>query len=60
MAATATKSTRKKGAKAVARAYFDALAGRDLEAAMALWRSGSIDHLHGLAELRAPDDIRRR
>jgi steroid delta-isomerase-like uncharacterized protein len=63
MAETTTKpkaaTGRKKGAKALARAYFEALAAHDLDAATALWRPGSKDHLHGLAELRAPDDVRR-
>ncbi|HEX6603163.1 MAG TPA: ester cyclase [Solirubrobacterales bacterium] len=39
-------------------AYFDALRRRDLEAAAACWRPGGIDNLHGMAELRAPDDIK--
>jgi predicted ester cyclase len=39
-------------------AYFDALRGRDLDAAVACWRPGGVDHLYGMAELRAPEDIR--
>jgi predicted ester cyclase len=39
-------------------AYFDALRRRDLEAATACWRPGGVDNLHGMAELRAPEDIR--
>ena len=40
-------------------AYFDALRRRDLDAATACWRPGAVDSLHGMAELRAPDDIRK-
>ena len=62
MAEAATKAKaargRKKGAKTIAREYFDALASRDLDAATALWRPGGRDHLHGLAELDAPRGIR--
>ncbi|MDX6623586.1 MAG: hypothetical protein QOE75_1518 [Solirubrobacterales bacterium] len=45
-------------AEAVARAYFDALANRDLEAMAACWEPGSADVLHGLAELTVPDGLR--
>ena len=58
MAGTAKKGTRRKGAKTIARAYFEALAKRDLDAAQALWRPGGIDRLHGLAELRVPGEHR--
>ncbi len=42
----------------VVKAYFAALGARDLDAATALWKPGSVDHLHGLAELKAPGDIK--
>jgi steroid delta-isomerase-like uncharacterized protein len=42
----------------VARAYFDAIAARDLDAMTALWEPGSVDVLHGMADLTAPDGIR--
>lgn len=41
-----------------ARAYFDALAARDPEGMAACWEPGSIDRLVGVAELKAPDDVR--
>ncbi|MEX2105357.1 MAG: nuclear transport factor 2 family protein [Solirubrobacterales bacterium] len=42
----------------VARAYFDAVATRDLEAMAACWEPGGLDILHGTAELRVPEDLR--
>jgi predicted ester cyclase len=42
----------------VARAYFDAVAKRDVEAMAACWEPGSLDVLHGVAELRVPEDLR--
>lgn len=60
MAETATKpkTTRRKGAKTIARAYLEALGRRDLDTAVSFWRPGAIDRLHGLAEMRAPGEIR--
>jgi predicted ester cyclase len=43
----------------VTRAYFEALAEQDLEAAVALWKPGGKDHLHGLAEFEAPTGVRQ-
>jgi predicted ester cyclase len=43
----------------VARAYFTAIANRDLDAATALWKPGGKDRLHGLAELTAPEGIKQ-
>lgn len=45
-------------AEAVARAYFDAVAKRDVEAMAACWEPGSLDVLHGLVELTVPEDLR--
>jgi steroid delta-isomerase-like uncharacterized protein len=60
MAETATqgKRTRKKGAKTLAREYFEALARQDLDAAVAVWRDGSPDRFHGIFDAVAPDGIR--
>jgi predicted ester cyclase len=41
------------------REYFAGLAEQDLDRALAVWKPGAIDTLHGMAELRAPDDIRQ-
>ena len=46
------------GAEAVARAYFEAVAARDLDAMAACWEPGSPDVLHGVAELTVPADLR--
>ena len=56
--ATATKATRKKGAKTVVREYFDALADQDLDRAVKSWKPGSPDRIHGIADMSAPDGIR--
>jgi predicted ester cyclase len=45
-------------AAAVGRAYFDAVAARDVEAMAACWQPGGIDELHGLASLRAPEGVK--
>jgi predicted ester cyclase len=45
-------------ARDVVTEYFDALRERDLDRAVATWKPGSIDRLHGLADLVAPDGIR--
>lgn len=41
----------------VARAYFQAVADRDAEAMATHWEPGGIDELHGLASLRAPEQV---
>lgn len=45
-------------ASEVVRRYFDAVARRDLDAAMACWAPGGIDHLAPVGELRVPDELR--
>jgi steroid delta-isomerase-like uncharacterized protein len=42
----------------VARTYIEAIGRRDLEAAVAMWRPGSVDHFEGIADLVAPDQVR--
>jgi steroid delta-isomerase-like uncharacterized protein len=44
-------------AEAVARAYFDAVAAQDVEAMAACWEPGSMDVLHGVEELRVPEEL---
>jgi steroid delta-isomerase-like uncharacterized protein len=46
------------GTAAIGRAYFDAVAARDVEAMAACWEPGGIDELHGLATLRAPEGVK--
>jgi steroid delta-isomerase-like uncharacterized protein len=38
--------------------YFTAIGRQDLDAAVACWKEGGIDHLAPVGELRAPDGIR--
>jgi steroid delta-isomerase-like uncharacterized protein len=45
-------------AAAVGRAYFEAVGARDVEAMTALWEPGAMDEIHGLASMRAPEEIR--
>ena len=40
------------------RAYFEAIDAHDMDRAVALWRPGAIDDLHGIAELKAPEEIK--
>jgi steroid delta-isomerase-like uncharacterized protein len=42
----------------VVKRYFDALAARDLDAALALWAPGGVERVVGQRELTAPDDVR--
>jgi steroid delta-isomerase-like uncharacterized protein len=42
----------------VARAYFEAVGGRDLDAMEALFEVGAIDEIHGVAELTVPGTFR--
>jgi predicted ester cyclase len=45
-------------AETVARAYFDAVAKRDVEAMAACWETGTRDVIHGVADMRVPEDLR--
>lgn len=45
-------------AGAVAREYIEAIGRRDLEGAIGMWRTGSLDHFHGTADLVAPHEVR--
>ena len=52
---TETKTEKpKKTTAQIAKAYFGAIAERDLDAAVALWKPGSRDHIHGIADMRSP------
>lgn len=44
--------------ESVARAYFDAVAKRDIEAMVAPWEPGAPDVIHGVVEMRVPEDLR--
>ena len=43
---------------AIARAYFEAIAARDLEAMVGFWEPGGTGEIHGLVELTAPHSFR--
>ena len=45
-------------AASIGRAYFEAVGARDLDAMTALWETGAMDEIHGLASIRAPEGIR--
>ena len=42
----------------VARRYFEAVAARDLDAALAMWAPGGVERVVGQRELTAPDGVR--
>lgn len=45
-------------AAAIGRAYFEAVAARDLEAMTSFWEPGAMDEIHGVVSMRAPEGIR--
>ena len=47
-----------KTAGKLAKAYFGAIADRDLDLAVSLWKPGGRDLIHGIADLKAPNDIK--
>jgi glyoxylase-like metal-dependent hydrolase (beta-lactamase superfamily II)/predicted ester cyclase len=44
--------------EAVARRYFDAIAARDVDAAVALWAEGGREHVRGQVDVVAPEGVR--
>lgn len=42
----------------IARGYFEAVAQRDVNAMASFWEPGALDVIHGVAEMRVPDDLR--
>jgi hydroxyacylglutathione hydrolase len=46
------------GTEAVARRYFEAIAARDVEAAVALWADGGREHVRGQVDVLAPEGVR--
>jgi predicted ester cyclase len=51
--------TKPKTTAQVGKAYFSAIGAKDMDAAVALWRPGARDILHGIAELEAPAGIKQ-
>lgn len=59
MTATGSSAAAKpKTTAQIGRAYFSAIGAKDLDFAVSLWKPGASDHLHGIAELTAPDGIK--
>jgi glyoxylase-like metal-dependent hydrolase (beta-lactamase superfamily II)/predicted ester cyclase len=57
--AAAPKQRRSKAQnEKVARAYFDAIAAHDLDAAVALWAPGAREYVRGQVDTTAPDGVR--
>jgi glyoxylase-like metal-dependent hydrolase (beta-lactamase superfamily II)/predicted ester cyclase len=52
------KAAKTPGPAKVARAYFDAIAARDLDRMLECWAPGGIDHIQTVGELPAPEGIR--
>src|SRR3954467_8005814 len=46
------------GTAGVTRRYFDAVAVRDLDAAVACWAPGGREHVRGMIDAPAPDGVR--
>jgi glyoxylase-like metal-dependent hydrolase (beta-lactamase superfamily II)/predicted ester cyclase len=57
-ATTREKATKTPGPAKVARAYFDALAGRDIDRMLECWAPGGVDNIKTIGELPAPEGIR--
>ena len=55
---TDTNKEKPKTTAQIAKAYFGAIAERDLDAAVALWKPGSRDHIHGIADMRSAAEIK--
>ncbi len=45
-------------AATIARGYFGAVAGRDVEAMASFWQPGAADVIHGIVDMTVPDDLR--
>ena len=57
-AKTETKPKRKKGAKTVAKEYFEAVGAQDLDKMVSMWEPGRTGRIYGMVELEAPDGYR--
>jgi predicted ester cyclase len=53
-AKTETKPKRKKGAKTVAKEYFEAIEVQDVDRMMSMWEPGGKDSIYGMVELEVP------
>jgi predicted ester cyclase len=44
--------------ESIARGYFEAVAKRDVEAMTSFWEPGAPDVIHGVVDMRVPEDLR--
>jgi predicted ester cyclase len=51
---TQTKSKRKKGAKTIAKEYFEAVGNRDVDKMMSMWEPGGKGYIYGMVDLEVP------
>lgn len=58
MATEAKTGSQPKTTAQIGKAYFGAIRDRDLDLAVSLWKPGSRDLIHGIAEMTAPSDIK--
>jgi predicted ester cyclase len=56
---TEAKPKRKKGAKTIAKEYFEAIAEQDLEAMVGMWEPGGRGSIYGMVELEVPGTYRQ-
>ena len=54
---TESKPKRKKGAKAVAKEYFEAVAAQNVDKMMSMWEPGGRGSIYGMVELEAPGEL---
>jgi glyoxylase-like metal-dependent hydrolase (beta-lactamase superfamily II) len=57
-AATSRKSAPGEGTEAVALRYFEAIAARDVDSAVAFWAAGGREHVRGQVDVAAPEGVR--
>lgn len=50
-----TKKARRKGAKTIAKEYFEAVGNRDVDAMMSMWEPGGKGCIYGMVDLEVPD-----
>ncbi|MGZ8667403.1 MAG: ester cyclase [Solirubrobacterales bacterium] len=51
---TKTRTGRKKGAKTIAKEYFEAVANQDVDAMMSMWEPGGKGYIYGMVDLEVP------
>jgi predicted ester cyclase len=54
----AETETTTRGTEETARAYFDAVGRRDVDAMAGCWDAAGVDYLYGMADLKGPEGVR--